>query len=82
MDDLTRYNEINKSIALIESYFDVLRVISNNGLFREIKSTSMGHIFEEMAGKLEVIKKLHGDTYEKIRDERDEREVSRYVSPF
>lgn len=79
MDDLTRYNEINKHIASIESFFDVLHVILNHGLFSEIKSTSMGHIFAEMAEKLEAIKKLHEGTYERIREERG---FSRYVSPF
>jgi uncharacterized protein YerC len=79
MDDLTRYNEINKHIASIESYFDVVHVILNHGLFKEIKSTSMGHIFAEMAEKLELIKKLHGETYERIKEERG---FSRYVSPF
>jgi len=79
MDDLTRYNEISRHIASIESYFDVLHVILNHGLFGEIKSTSMGHMFVEMADKLEAIKKLHGETYERIREERG---FSRYVSPF
>jgi len=79
MDDLTRYNEISKNITSIETYFDVLRVISNNGLLGEIKSSSMGYIFTEMAEKLEAIKKLHEGTYERIREERG---FSRYVSPF
>jgi hypothetical protein len=79
MDDLTRYNEISRHITSIESFFDVLHVLLNHGLFMEIKSTSMGHIFAEMAEKLEAIKKLHGETYERIREERG---FSRYVSPF
>jgi hypothetical protein len=76
---LTRYNEINKNITSIETYFDVLCVISNNGLIGEIKSSSMGCIFTEMAEKLEAIKKLHEETYERIKEERG---FSRYVSPF
>ncbi len=79
MDDLTRYHVINKHIASIESYFDMLHIILNHGLFGEIKSTSMGHMFVEMAEKLEAIKKLHGETYERIKEERG---FSRYVSPF
>jgi hypothetical protein len=79
MDDVTRYNEINKHIASMESFFDVLHVIFNHGLYNEIKSTSIGNIFAEMAEKLEAIKKLHGETYDKIREERG---FSRYVSPF
>lgn len=79
MDDMTRYNEINKHITSIESLFDVLHVILKYGLFREIKSSSMSHIFAEMAEKLEAIKKLHEETYERIREERGS---SRYVSPF
>jgi len=79
MDDLTRYNEINKDITSMESFFDVLHVIFNHGLYNEIKSTSIGNIFAEMAEKLEAIKKLHEGTYERIREERG---FSRYVSPF
>ncbi|MFH0933120.1 MAG: hypothetical protein V1832_02230 [Nitrospirota bacterium] len=79
MDDLARYNEINKHITSIETYFDVLHVISNNGLLREIKSSSMGCIFAEMAEKLEAIKKLHEETYERLKGNGG---PSRYVSPF
>jgi hypothetical protein len=63
----------------MESFFDVLRVISNNGLLSEIKSTSIGYLFTEMEEHLEAVKKLHEETYEKLRGERV---LSRYISPF
>jgi len=79
MDDMTRYVELSKHIASLESFFDVLRVLSNHGLLGEIKSTSLGYIFKEMAENLGMIKKLHEETCERLKGER---EVSRYVSPF
>ncbi len=79
MDDLFRYNEINKHITFIETYFDVLHVILKHGLFGEIKSSSMGHMFSAMAENLEAIKKLHEETYERLKEESG---FSRYVSPF
>jgi hypothetical protein len=79
MDEVTRYHEINKNIASIESFFDVLQVISNNGLLGEVKGASIGYLFSEMAEKLETVKKLHEETYEKVRGERV---LSGYVSPF
>jgi len=79
MDDLTRYDEINKHITSIEVSFDVLHVISDHNLFWEIKSSSMGHIFAEMAEKLEAIKKLHEETYERLKEVGGH---PRYVSPF
>lgn len=79
MDDLSRYNEINKCITSMEVYFDVLHVISNHGLFSEIKITSLDYIFTEMAENLEAIKKLNEEAYERMGEERG---FSRYVSPF
>jgi len=79
MDEVTRYHEISKHIASIESFFDVLQVISNNGLLSEVKGTSIGYLFSEMAGKLEAVKKLNEETYEKLKGEGA---LSRYVSPF
>ncbi len=79
MDDVTRYHEMNKHIASIESLFDVVQVISSNGLLKEIKSSSLSYIFSEMTQNLEAIKKIHEETYEKLRGERM---FSRYVSPF
>jgi len=79
MDDLLRYNEINKHITSMETYFDVLHVILNHGLFGEIKSSSISHMFSVMAENLEAIKKLHEETYERSKEESG---FSRYVSPF
>ena len=79
MDDVTRYHEINKHIASIETFIDVLQVISNNGLLNEVKGTSIGYLFSEMAEKLEAVKKLNEETYKKLKGERV---PSGYVSPF
>ena len=79
MDEVTRYHEISKHITSIESFFDVLQVISNNGLLSEVKGTSIGYLFAEMAEKLEAVKKLNEETYEKLKGERA---LSSYVSPF
>lgn len=79
MDEVTRYHEINKNIASIESFFDVLQVISNNGLLSEVKGASIGYLFSEMAEKLEAVKKLHEETYKRLKEEKG---LSHYVSPF
>jgi hypothetical protein len=79
MDDETRYHEVSRHIASIESFFDVLQVISSNGLLSDVKSASIGYLFAEMAEKLEMVKRLHEETYEKVRGERV---LSGYVSPF
>ena len=79
MDDVTRYHEVNKHIASIETFIDVLQVISNNGLLNEVKGTSIGYLFSEMAEKLEAVKKLNEETYMKLKGERV---PSGYVSPF
>lgn len=68
MDDLSRYNEMDKHINSAETFFDVLHVISNHGLLGEIKSSSMGYLLAEMAEKLEAIKKLHKETYERLEE--------------
>jgi hypothetical protein len=57
----------------------VLQVISNNGLLSEVKGTSIGYLFAEMAEKLEAVKKLNEEKYEKLKGERA---LSSYVSPF
>ena len=79
MDDLSRYAELNRHIASLESFFDVLRVLSNHGLLGEVKSSSIGYIFEEMEENLGMVRKLHEETCKRL-EERGE--VSRYVSPF
>jgi hypothetical protein len=79
MDDLTRYAELNKHIASLETFFDVLRVIANHGLLSELKSVSMAYMFAEMAGNLEALKKLHEGT---CKNPKEEKGLSHYVSPF
>ncbi len=79
MDDLTRYAELNKHIVSLESFFDVLRVISKHGLLSELKSTSMAYMFAEMAENLEALKKLHEGTCKSLKEEKG---LSHYVSPF
>ncbi|MEW6162150.1 MAG: hypothetical protein AB1606_02355 [Nitrospirota bacterium] len=68
MDDLSRYNEMNKHISSTETFFDVLHVISEHGLLGEIKSSSMSYLLAEMAERLEAIKKLHKETHERLEE--------------
>ncbi|MEW6215251.1 MAG: hypothetical protein AB1478_08665 [Nitrospirota bacterium] len=68
MDDLNRYNEMKKHISSAGTFFDVLSVISNHGLFGEIKSSSMSYLLTEMVERLEAIKKLYEETYERLQD--------------
>ena len=79
MDDLTRYAELNKHIASLETFFDVLHVISNHGLLSELKSSSIGYMFAEMAENLEAVKKLNEETCKRSKEEKG---LSHYVSPF
>jgi len=79
MDDMDRYAELNKHIASLETFFDVLRVISNHGLLSELKSASMAYMFAEMAENLEALKKLHEGTCKSLKEEKG---LSHYVSPF
>jgi hypothetical protein len=79
MDKVTRHHEINKHITSLESLFDVLKVISNNGLLSEVKSSSIGYLFSEMTEKLEAVKKLNEEAYEKLKGEEV---LTGYVSPF
>lgn len=68
MDDLERYTELNKHITSTETFFDVLHVISKHGLLGEIKSGSMSYLLEEMTERLEAIRKLHKETYERVEE--------------
>lgn len=44
----------------------MLHVISEHGLLEEIKSSSMSYLLADMAERLEAIKKLHKETYERL----------------
>jgi hypothetical protein len=79
MDDVDRYAELNKHIASLETFFDVLRVISNHGLLSELKSASMAYMFAEMAENLGALKKLHEGNCRSLKEEKG---LSNYVSPF
>jgi hypothetical protein len=67
MDDLERYNEINKYITSVETFFEVFSVIAGHGLLGEIKNTSMNYLLTEMGEKLEAIKNLNKEMYDKLR---------------
>lgn len=67
MDDLDRYNEINKRIASMETFFDVFNVVASHGLLGEIKSTSISHLLTEMGERLEAIKELNKETYDRLK---------------
>jgi len=68
MDDEERFNEMNKRINSVESFFDVLHVILKHGLLGEIKSSSMGYLFSDMEESLEAIKKLNKETHERLEE--------------
>jgi len=68
MEDLDRYNEMNKHISSIETFFDVFNVVANHGLLGEIKSTSMSYLLTEMGERLEAIKKLNKETYDRLQE--------------
>jgi hypothetical protein len=68
MEDLDRYNEINKHINAVGTFFDVFHVVANHNLLGELKSSSISYLLSEMGERLETIKKLNNETYEKLQD--------------
>ena len=68
MDDEERFNEMNKRINSVESFFDVLHVILKHDLLGEIKSSSMSYLFSDMEESLEAIKKLNKETHERLEE--------------
>lgn len=68
MDDLDRYNEINKHIASVETFFDVFNVVASHSLLGEIKSISISHLLTEMGERLEAIKKLNKETHDRLQE--------------
>jgi hypothetical protein len=57
----SKSDEMNKHIASVESFCDVLHVMSNHGLLGEVKSSSISYLCEDMMGKLEEIKRWKKD---------------------
>ncbi|NWF51692.1 MAG: hypothetical protein HXY47_01245 [Nitrospirae bacterium] len=68
MEDLERYNELNKHISALETFFDVFHVVTNHNLLGELKSSSISYLIIEMGERLESIKKLSKETHEKLQD--------------
>ncbi|MGQ9570351.1 MAG: hypothetical protein ACUVUQ_05820 [Thermodesulfovibrionales bacterium] len=68
MEDLDRYNEINKHINAVGTFFDVFHVIANHNLLGELKSGSIGYLLTEMGERLESIKNLNNETYERLHE--------------
>lgn len=68
MEDLDRYKEIDKHISAVGTFFDVFHVVANHNLLGELKSSSISYLLSEMGERLEAIKKLTKETYDKLQD--------------
>lgn len=68
MDDIDRYNETNKHIACVETFFDVFNVVSKHGLLGEVKNTSISYLFMEASERLEAIRKFNKETFERLQE--------------
>jgi hypothetical protein len=68
MEDMDRYNEMNKHIACLETFFDVFNVVSKHGLLEEVKSTSVSYLLMEMGERLEAIKKLNKEANDRLEE--------------
>jgi len=68
MEDLDRYNEINKHISAVGTFFDVFHVVANHNLLGELKSSSISYLLTEMGERMEAIKMLNRETYDKLQD--------------
>lgn len=68
MEDLDRYNEMNKHISSVGTFFDVFHVVANHGLLVELKSSSISYLLTEMGERLEAIKKLNKETYDRLQE--------------
>jgi|MudIll2142460700_1097286.scaffolds.fasta_scaffold163884_2 hypothetical protein len=66
MEDMDRYNEMSKHIGSVETFFDVFHVIAQHGLLGELKNTSVIYLLTEVSEKLETIKRLHKETYDRL----------------
>ncbi|HYA12611.1 MAG TPA: hypothetical protein VEF37_06550 [Thermodesulfovibrionales bacterium] len=65
---MDRYNEMNKHIACVETFFDVFSVISKHGLLEEVKNSSVSYLLMEMGERLEAIKKLNKETNDRLQE--------------
>lgn len=68
MEDMDRYNEINKHIACVETFFDVFNVVAKHGLLGEVKNTSVSYLLMEMGERLEAIKKLNKEAHDRLQE--------------
>jgi len=68
MEDMERYNEMGKHIACVETFFDVFHVVSRHGLLGEVKNTSISYLLTEVSERLETIKKLNKETYDRLQE--------------
>lgn len=66
MEDMDRYNEMSKQISCMETFFDVFHVIAKHGLLGDLKNTSVNYLLTEVSEKLETIKRLNKETYDRI----------------
>ncbi|MFH0933235.1 MAG: hypothetical protein V1832_02815 [Nitrospirota bacterium] len=68
MEDMDRYNETNKHIACVETFFDVFNVVAKHGLLGEVKNTSISYLLIEVSERFEAIKKLNKETYDRLQE--------------
>ncbi|MGB9716454.1 MAG: hypothetical protein ACPL1G_08625 [Thermodesulfovibrionales bacterium] len=68
MEDLERYNEINKHITAVGTFFDVFHVIVNHNLLGELKSGSVSYLLTEMGERIESIKNLSKETQDRLEE--------------
>ncbi|MEW6002218.1 MAG: hypothetical protein AB1638_06170 [Nitrospirota bacterium] len=70
MDDLDRYNLMNRHISLAETYADVLSVIAKHALLGELRSISINYLLSEMEERIEAIKRLHKETHDRLEEQK------------
>jgi hypothetical protein len=68
MEDMDRYNEMSQHITCVETFFDVFHVVAKHGLLGEVKNTSTSYLLTEVSERLETIKKLHKETYDRLQE--------------
>ncbi len=68
MEDMDRYNEISKQIACVETFFDVFHVVAKHSLLGEVKNASISYLLSEVGERLETIKKLNKESYDRLQE--------------
>jgi hypothetical protein len=68
MEDMDRYNEMSQHITCVETFFDVFHVVAKHGLLGEVKNTSISYLLTEVSEKLETIKRLNKETYDRLQE--------------